>query len=314
MAKVTQKITPHLWFDRQAEEAAKIYTSIFQNSKIGNISRYGKEGFEIHHMPEGTAMTVEFTFEGQKFLALNGGPVFKFNPSISFHVKCKTKSEVDAIWKKLSKGGTVLMELGKYPWSEKYGWLQDRYGLSWQLIYVGESEVKQKITPVLMFVGKVCGKAEEAVKFYASVFKNAPFDSAQGESKVYNILHYGKGEEPDRQGSVKYAAFTLEGMEFGAMDSVHDHNFTFNEAISFLVSCKNQKEVDYFWKKLSADPKAERCGWLKDKFDLSWQIIPTVLGTMLQDKDKNKVARVTEAFLKMKKFDIAKLKEVYEER
>lgn len=121
---IQQKITPHLWFDKEAEEAVKFYTSIFKNSKIGNVSRYGKEGFEIHGMPEGTTMTVEFELEGQKFLALNGGPVFKFNEAISFMVHCDSQKEVDYFWKKLSA----------VPESEQCGWLKDKYGLSWQII------------------------------------------------------------------------------------------------------------------------------------------------------------------------------------
>lgn len=290
-----QKITPFLWFDKEAKKAAEFYASVFKGSKI-------KKATTLHDTPSGTVEVVTVELLGQEFTLMSAGPLFKFNPSVSFHVKCKTKDEVDAIWGKLRAGGTVLMELGEYPWSEKYGWCSDRYGLSWQVIFVGESEIQQKITPALMFVGDVCGKAEEAVNFYASVFRNA---------KANVLARYGKGEEPDKEGTVKYAAFTLEGQEFGAMDSAHKHNFSFNEAISFVVNCKTQEEIDYYWKKLSADPKAEQCGWLKDQYGLSWQIVPTVLVEMLQDKDKKKVARVTEAFLKMKKFDIKTLEQAY---
>ena len=194
------------------------------------------------------------------------------------------------------------MELGASPWSEKYGWIQDRYGLSWQVIYTGESEIKQRITPVLMFVGEVCGKAEEAVNFYASVFPNARVDT---------ILRHGQGAEPDKEGTVQYASLSLEGKDFGAMDSAHQHQFNFNEAISFIVSCATQEEIDYYWEKLSAVPEAEQCGWLKDKYGLSWQIVPTVMDEMMQDKDEKKLARVTEAFLKMKKFDVETLKRAY---
>jgi predicted 3-demethylubiquinone-9 3-methyltransferase (glyoxalase superfamily) len=108
---------------------------------------------------------------------------------------------------------------------------------------------------------------------------------------------YSKGEEPDREGTIKHAAFTLEGQEFAAMDSARAHDFSFNEAISFIVHCETQEEIDYYWEKLSADPTAEQCGWLKDKYSLSWQIVPTVLGKMLNDKDDEKVVRVTKAFL-----------------
>ncbi len=162
-----QKITPFLWFDKNAEEAVKFYTLIFKNSKIGTITRYGKEGYEIHGMTAGTALTEEFELEGQKFVALNGGPHFKFS-----------------------------------------------------------------------------------------------------------------------------------------------------EAISFVVNCESQEEVDYYWEKLSegGDPKAQQCGWLKDKYGVSWQIVPTVLGEMLQDKDPKKSERVMNALLKMVKIDIKKLREAYEQQ
>jgi predicted 3-demethylubiquinone-9 3-methyltransferase (glyoxalase superfamily) len=304
LATIKQKITPNLWFDRQAEEAAKFYTSIFKNSKIGKITRASKAGFEIHGLPEDTVMTIEFEIEGQKFIALNGGPLFKFTPAVSFLVACNTKEEVDAIWEKLSEGGTALMELGEYPFSEKYGWMQDRYGLSWQVMFMGDRKMKQKITPTLMFVGEQYGKAEAAINFYTSVFKNA---------EIGNILRYGKGEEPDKEGTIKHAAFTLENQGFAAMDSARKHNFTFNEAISFMVKCETQEEIDYYWEKLTADGGQESmCGWLKDKFGVSWQVAPTVLGDMLQDPDKEKVERVANAFLKMKKFDIGELKKAYE--
>lgn len=121
-----QKITPNLWFDRQAEEAVNFYTSIFKNSKIGKISRYGKEGFEIHGMPEGTVLTVEFQIEGQKFLALNGGPQFKFSEAVSFIVNCVTQEEVDYYWEKLTQGGDEKAQV--------CGWLKDKYGVSWQIV------------------------------------------------------------------------------------------------------------------------------------------------------------------------------------
>ncbi len=121
-----QKITPCLWFDSNAEEAANFYASVFKNSKIGKISRYGKEGYEIHGQPEGTVLTVEFELNGQTFTALNGGPVFKFNEAISFQVYCKSQKEIDYYWAKLSKGGDKK--------AQQCGWLKDKYGLSWQIV------------------------------------------------------------------------------------------------------------------------------------------------------------------------------------
>jgi len=121
-----QKITSSFWFDSEAEEAAKFYTSIFKNSRIGKISRYGKEGFEIHKRPEGSVMVVQFYLEGQEFSALNGGPLFKFNESISFIVNCSTQEEVDYYWEKLNEGGDEK--------SQACGWLKDKFGLSWQVV------------------------------------------------------------------------------------------------------------------------------------------------------------------------------------
>ena len=291
-----QKITTHLWFDKEAKEAAAFYTSVFENSKI-------KDTIMLHNTPSGSVDMVTIELSGQEFTLLSAGPLFKFNPSVSFLVACQTKDEVDVLWEKLSVGGAALMELGEYPFSEKYGWTQDKYGLSWQVMFMGERKIKQKITPTLMFVREVCGKAEEAINFYASIFNNA---------KVGDILRYGRGEEPDKEGTVRHVTFTLLGQEFAAMDSARSHNFTFNEAISLMVHCDTQEEIDYYWGKLTADPQAEQCGWLKDKYGLSWQIVPSVMDEMFKEKDEEKIARVTEAFLKMKKFDIDALKRAYE--
>jgi predicted 3-demethylubiquinone-9 3-methyltransferase (glyoxalase superfamily) len=296
-----QKITPHLWFDKQACEAAEFYISLFPGSKITNVTT-------LSDTPSGDCDVVSFDLAGQPFMAISAGPLFKFNPSVSFHIKCSTKEEVDAIWERLSPGGKVLMPLDAYPFSARYGWLEDKYGLSWQVIYAGESSIDQKLTPILMFVGNVCGKAEEAINFYASVFKSAPDGARTGETKVDVLARYGKGEEPDKEGTVRFAYFSLLGQEFGAMDSAHEHKFAFNEAISLIVPCDTQEEIDYFWAKLSADPKAEQCGWLKDKFGLSWQIAPAALQELLAGDDKKRVERVTQAFLKMKKFDIGALR------
>jgi predicted 3-demethylubiquinone-9 3-methyltransferase (glyoxalase superfamily) len=291
-----QKIIPHLWFDKEAKEAAEFYVSIFPKSKLKNTTR-------LHNTPSGSVDIVTFELSGLEFQAISAGPLFKFNPSISFHVNCTTKEEVDALWKKLSHGGQVLMELGAYPFSERFGWVQDKFGLSWQLIYSSGADVKQKITPAIMFVGRVCGKAEEAINFWISVFRKAKVDAIQ---------RYGKGEEPDQEGTLKYAAFSLFGQEFGAMDSAYKHAFMFNEAISFIVSCDTQEEIDTYWKKLSAVPEAEQCGWLKDKYGISWQVVPASMDDMLRGDDQEKIDRVTEAFLVMKKLDIVKLQEAYE--
>jgi predicted 3-demethylubiquinone-9 3-methyltransferase (glyoxalase superfamily) len=137
MAKITQKITPFLWFDNQAEEAAKFYTSIFKNSKIENVTRYDEEGSKVSGRPKGSLMTVPFQIEGQEFVVLNGGPLFKFTEAISFVVNCETQKEVDYYWEKLSAGGEEV----------QCGWLKDRFGLSWQVVPTVLTEMLQDKDP-----------------------------------------------------------------------------------------------------------------------------------------------------------------------
>jgi predicted 3-demethylubiquinone-9 3-methyltransferase (glyoxalase superfamily) len=286
-----EKITPHLWYDKEANEAAQLYMSIFPDSK--KIS-----GVTLHDTPSGDADVVTIELAGQEFTLLNGGPLFKFNPSISFMVCCDSKEEVEELWGKLNNGGEALMELGEYSFSEKYGWTADKFGLSWQIMYMGERPITQKIIPTFMFVGDVCGQAEEAINHYISIFKN---------SEIGPIMRYPAGPGPDKEGTIMHAGFSLEGQDFAAMDSAVEHGFQFNEAISLMVHCETQEEIDYYWDKLTAVPESEQCGWLKDKFGVSWQIVPTAMDKMFAQQDPAKMARVTEAFLKMKKFNIAEL-------
>jgi predicted 3-demethylubiquinone-9 3-methyltransferase (glyoxalase superfamily) len=299
------KIIPHLWFDKEAKEAAEFYTSLFSNSKVTNVST-------ITDTPSGDTDIVSFELRGQPFMAISAGPIFTFNPSISFMVNFDPSKEkgarenIDAAWEKLSAGGKVLMPLQEYPFSKHYGWVQDKYGLSWQLILTDpEGEERPEIMPSLLFVGDVYGKAEAAIKSYLSIFK---------ESKMGSLHRYGANQEPDKEGSVMFADFKLFDLWFVAMDSAHPHKFAFNEAISFIVKCDDQAEIDYYWEKLSAVPESEQCGWLKDKFGVSWQIVPTAMDKMMGTKDQEKLNRVTQAFLQMKKFDIAELEKAYEGR
>jgi predicted 3-demethylubiquinone-9 3-methyltransferase (glyoxalase superfamily) len=295
-----QKIAPCLWFDDQAEEAVNFYTSLFENSTVGRVSRYGEEGREITGKEPGSVMAMDFQLEGFRFTALNGGPYFKFTPAISFFINCEKTEEVDKLWGKLADGGTALMPLDKYPFSEKYGWIQDKYGVSWQ---VNLAKGVSRIVPSLLFVGDKNGKAEEAVHFYTSLFKS---------SEIGVLSRYGKGEG-GTEGTLNYASFTLNGQEFAAMDSSLDHQFNFSEAVSLMVDCKTQEETDYFWDKLSegGDPNAQQCGWLKDKYGVSWQVVPTILVELLTDPDFEKSQRVMKAMLQMKKIDIAGLKKAY---
>lgn len=290
------KITPHLWFDKEAVEAAEFYTATLPDSKINNVST-------IVDTPSGDCDIVSFELTGQQFMAISAGPLFKFTPAISFLVRCATTDEVDALWAELSSGGDQLMPLDSYPFSERYGWTTDRYGLSWQVMHDTRGEIDQAIIPTLMFVGDVCGKAEEAANHYTSIFP---------DSKVDHIMRYGKGEEPDEPGTVRHLYGSLDGYKLAAMDSAREHDFGFNEAISLMVGCDDQHEVDHYWDALSAVPESEQCGWLKDKFGVSWQIVPTALDQYMSNGTEEQIARVTQAFLQMKKFDLAELNRAYE--
>lgn len=297
-----QKITPFLWFDNQAEDAVNFYTSCFNNSKIGSFTHYDEAGAKASGRPKGSVMTASFQLAGQNFTAINGGPIFKFTPAVSFFVNCETEKEIDKLWEKLSESAVkIFWQLQKYPWSEKYGWLTDKFGISWQLMLTNSP---QKINPFLSFFGKQYGKAEESINYYVSLFKN---------SGIQSITRYSKGEEKT-EGTIKHAAFTINGQEFKAMESSMNLP-TFNEAISFVVNCENQNEIDYFWDNLTegGDEKAQQCGWLKDKYGLSWQVVPKVLFELLSDKDAAKSLRVMQAMLQMKKIDINGLKHAYEQ-
>jgi predicted 3-demethylubiquinone-9 3-methyltransferase (glyoxalase superfamily) len=270
-----------LWFDGKAKEAAELYCSVFPNSVITSEN----------------PMVVVVESSGHKFMLLNGGPHFTLNPSVSFFVVCESFEEVDKSWQWLMEGGSVLMPLDKYDWSEKYGWVQDKFGVNWQLSLGKIQDLGQKITPTLMFTNAQAGKAEEAIQFYTSVFE---------ESSVIGIMRY-SASDPDVEGTVKHAQFKLGNRVFMAMDSSFSHAFNFNEAISFVVDCETQEEIDYYWDKLSAVPEAEQCGWLKDQFGVSWQIVPSILGKLMSDPSRSQ--RVINVFMQMKKFDIEKLLE-----
>ena len=281
-------ISPCLWFDSEAEEAAAFYVSLFKNSRIKETAPYLVD--TPSQKPLGSVMTVTFVLEGQEFMALNGGPFFKKNPSISFVVNCK---DPDALWKKLSEGGKVLMPLQKYPFSERYGWVQDTYGVSWQ---IAVNDTPSIVTSLLFIKSRM---AKEAVELYTSVFPH---------SKVNTMMLYGE-KEHEPQGTVKYASFTLNGQAFAAMDGSRGHDFSFSEGISLMIPCSNQKEMDYYYFHLSAVPSAEVCGWLKDKFGVSWQLVPENLDKWMTGPNAK---HVMAAVMEMKRLDIEELRKVNE--
>lgn len=281
-------IHPCLWYDGNAKTAAEFYCSLFPNSKITTD----------------TPLVVNFNLDGQKFMGLNGGPSFKPNPSISFFVISESNDEINELYKQLSEGGMVMMQLDKYDWSEQYAFIQDRFGLSWQIMKGKYSDVNQKITPCFLFTDERFGKAEESVKFYTGIFPG---------SSVSGILLYQENEGAQVKGKVKHSQYIIDDKVFMAMDGAGEHKFGFNEAVSFVVECNNQEEVDYYWDKLTADGGQESmCAWLKDKFGVSWQIVPAKLGELIGSPDKEKAGRAMQAMLKMKKIIITDLQKAYD--
>lgn len=274
---MNNSIYPCLWFDGKAKEAAEFYISVFENGKIC----------------ADTGMVAIFELHGKKFMGLNGGPTFTINPSISMFVTCADDEEIEKYWNKLTDGGMAMMPLNKYPWAEKYGWVKDKYGMTWQLMIGDLSQVSQKINTAFLFANHQYGKAKEAIALYTSIFPNS--------TAHYQELY--KEGEGQPAGYLKFGHFTLNGELFAAMDGPGDHAFEFGEGLSLVVDCDTQEQIDHYWNKLIADGGQEsQCGWLKDKFGVSWQIVPTILGKLMNDPERG--PRVMQAFMKMKKFDI----------
>ncbi len=291
---MTNKITNCIWFDHNADEAVKFYTSIFKNSEILESMN---NATDTPSGKQGSLLTVSFQLEDVKFLALNGSSKLELTPSISLMVFCDTKDEVSDLWTKLSEGEThILMPLDKYEFSDYYGWLADKFGLTWQII-LRENPSGQKIIPCLLFVDKLFGRAEEAINFYTSVFP----ESQIGGISRYDDMKPGSGKE------IAYAGIELEGQWFSIMDGPGDHKFTFNQAFSFIVFCDTQEEIDQYWANLSADPSFEMCGWLKDKFGVAWQIVPSNFSRIFKQSDPARSKRAMEKMMTMKKLNIAEL-------
>ena len=272
-------IFPCLWFDGDAHEAAKLYSSAFEDTTIGTVD----------------PMVVIFEIKGKKFMGLNGGPGFKPNPSISFFNVCASIQEIDLAWKTLLENGEILMPLDKYPWNEYYGWIQDKYGVSWQLSLANNNQQQPDVFPSLLFTGAQNGRAEEALNFYTTLFENSTVDI---------IAKYQPGEH-DVEDHIKYAQFTINDQRIAMMDSSHNHAFSFSPGVSIVVNCDTQEEIDYLWLNLTEGGREDRCGWCQDAFGVSWQIVPSILSKLMSDPKK--APKVMQAFMKMNKFNIQEL-------
>ncbi|MBL1220537.1 VOC family protein [Chryseobacterium sp. L7] len=286
---MNKDIFPCLWFDEESKQAAEFYCQVFDGKITAD-----------------TPVVMNIELFGQKLMLLNGGPHFKTNPSISFMVICSTEDEVQKYWDKLIDGGMALMALDSYSWSKKYGWVQDKYGVTWQL-FLGDKPESQKIVPTMMFIHQNNGKAMEAMEFYTTTFPN---------SNIGNILRYGDGGEghpiSEPAENIQHAQFTIDGYSFYCMDNSYDHQFDFNEGISIVIMTDDQAETDHLWNTLISDGGRESmCGWLKDRYGLSWQIVPKRLIELMNDSDPSKAQKVVQAMMKMQKIVIQELEEAY---
>jgi predicted 3-demethylubiquinone-9 3-methyltransferase (glyoxalase superfamily) len=270
-----EKIFPCIWMNGNSEEAAAFYQSIFKDTTFSKETPY----------------VVMMHSAGQQFMFLNGGPMFNPNPSISFYVNLLNEQEVNDTWEALTKDGQIMMPLGHYPWASKYGFLQDKYGVCWQIALGRPESVSKKFTPFFSFTGSQFGRAEEAVNYYTSVFAN---------SSILGIKKH-KANPSSEMETVMHAQFDLCGQVFMIVDSGAPHVFQFNEGVSFVINCQSQEEIDFYWNHLTEGGSESRCGWLKDKFGVSWQVVPEKMGEWMSDPEKSK--RVTGAFMQMKKLD-----------
>lgn len=280
-------IFPCLWCDNNAAEVAAYYGATLRAKTVSS-----------------NPVVVNIDIAGQKIMLLNGGPKFIKNPSVSLMLICNSAAELQQYWDALEQEGIALMPLDAYPFADRYGWIRDKYGMTWQLYFKEGYTAEQRITPTLMFINANNGKAKEAIELYTSIFP---------ASEIEGIMYYKDGEGGDEPEHIQHAEFLINRYKIACMDSSLDHQFDFNEGISMVVMTPNQEETDRLWNGLVADGGSESsCGWLKDKFGLSWQIVPRRLAELIGDqKNLKKSKAAMDAMLQMKKIVIADLEKAY---
>jgi len=278
----SQPLSTCIWFsNNQATEAAQYYCSIFKTATIHSSN----------------AMVTLFSIGNTQLMGLNGASANNINPPILLTVECADVATVQQIWDTMIVDGEVMMPLDTYPWSSKYGWLKDKFGLTWQITYqYNEDESHtEKLTPSLLFTNQQFGKAANAMSFYIRIFS---------DGNISNVVAF--PNESEFTGNTMFAACFLQQQQLYFMDAPGNHAYTFNDAVSFVIHCNTQDEIDYYWNQLLVNGGTEsRCGWLKDQFGIAWQIVPTQLGSLLQDTQKS--TAVMNALLSMKKINLHQL-------
>lgn len=297
-----QKITPNIWCQGTADEAAEFYVNAFSEfpggAEVLTTVKYPEAGLLDFQEPfAGKTLTVELAISGFKIILINAGEEFTPNPSISFMVNFdavrdeNAKEHLDAVWEKLHEGGSTLMPVDTYPFSEYYGWVQDKYGVSWQLMLSRpEEKPGPAVIPTLLFGGAAQNQAGPAQENYVAVFPN---------SQLGDRAPYGQQTGPATPEALMFSQFQLDGQWIFAMDSGVEQDSTFSEGVSLMYEAHGQEELDAIWNALSAVPEAEACGWLKDKFGVSWQIVPDNMEELMAKPG------AFEKLLAMKKINIA---------
>jgi predicted 3-demethylubiquinone-9 3-methyltransferase (glyoxalase superfamily) len=295
-----QKIVPCLWYDGDGETAARRYAELIPDSEIGTVTHYPDAGQELHGRKPRSVMTVSARLGDTEVMTLNAGPQFKFTPAISLFAILEDRAAVDRLWEGLADGGKVMMPLDKYDWSERYGWLADRWGLNWQVALGKKADTGRTVTPSLLFGGEAAGQAQAAIDHYTSVFPGATVDG----------VHRYDGSGKDAAGTIMHAQFRVDGQAIMAMDSA-EADAAFNEAVSLMVNCEDQAEIDRLSAALSAVPEAEQCGWVKDRFGVAWQIVPRALWGMMASSDGAARERMFAAVWSMKKLDLTAIERAF---
>ncbi|HFI0746470.1 TPA: VOC family protein [Streptococcus suis] len=288
-----QPIIPHLWYDTEAKEAVAFYVDLFG----GNVDWT----YTITDTPSGDSDLIQFQLGDMTLAAISAGPYFKLNESMSLMVNVASKDEVTRLYQALSEGGRVLMPLGEYPFSPYYVWLEDRFGLSWQLSYAPDLDKPYQFDICLLFSQDQVGLAQPMLDYYKDKLPQA---------SVGQLSYYGEGEAAVEAAKLNYAELLIAGQKMIVMDHGYGGEASFNEAFSLMVYVDSQDELNFYYDLLSAVPEAEICGWAKDQFGISWQIVPRILMEAYDTANPETVKAVNDAVLTMKRLDFATIQTI----
>lgn len=283
-----QRFVTNIWCDRNAEEAGRFYASVFPNTTSSVESTYPHEGLlDFQQEFAGKPLTVSVDLDGTRLVLINAGSEFAPNPSVSFTLNfdplqfegdsLAARAQLDALWAALSDGGKVMMPLQEYPFSARYGWVEDRFGVSWQMSLTDPSgDPRPFLMTSLLFSGPSQNRAADAVDRYLALFP---------DSELGMRVPYEEATGPASSQAVMFSDFRLGTQWFTAMDSGADEAFPFTCGMSIEVGCADQAEIDRIWDALSAVPEAEQCGWLVDPFGVNWQVVPENMAELMRRPD-----------------------------